>query len=161
MGSFQGLVSVQALSRKGNVMNPVEMSDITRALREIVWHFGPKGLDGECCANLSMAEFLALEKVAETPDCPVQEIGRQLGFTKSGATRVVNRLERKGYVQKIRSNQDGRICCVVITETGEEVLRSADVGYFNQLERVFSRMPKSTTRQMKDMLVTLSRTLKR
>ncbi|MFZ3045187.1 MAG: MarR family transcriptional regulator [Desulfatirhabdiaceae bacterium] len=142
-------------------MNSVEMTELTRAMREIVWHFGPKGLDGTCCANLSMPEFQALDKVAETPDCPVQDIGLQLGFTKSGATRVVNRLEKKGYVQKIKSNQDGRICCVVITETGEHVLRSADAGYFNKLERLFSMMPKNAIQQMKHMLVTLSRTLKR
>lgn len=142
-------------------MNSVEMADITRALREIVWHFGPKGLDGECCANLSMPEFLALEKVAETPDCPVQDIGRQLGFTKSGATRVVNRLEKKGYVRKIKSEQDGRFCCVAITGTGEEMLRSADAGYIQKLERMFSRMPEGNARKMKELLVTLSRTVKR
>ena len=72
------------------------ISELSRSLLEIVWHFGPKGLNGECCDNLTMPEFIALDKVSSTKDCPVQDIGISLGFTKSGATRVVNRLEKKG-----------------------------------------------------------------
>lgn len=47
-----------------------------------------------------MPEFIALDKIFNTKNCPVQDIGLALGFTKSGATRIVNRLEKKGYVQK-------------------------------------------------------------
>jgi DNA-binding MarR family transcriptional regulator len=39
---------------------------------------------------------------------PVQDVGLQLGFTKSGATRIVNRMEKKG-LQKIKSHADGVI----------------------------------------------------
>ena len=142
-------------------MGPVEINELSRAMRQIVWQFGPKGLDGECCENLSMPEFLALEKVAETRDCPVQDVGLQLGFTKSGATRIVNRMEKKGYVQKIKSHEDGRICCVVITESGEKVLRSAEETYSRKIEQLFSMMPKESSPQIKEMLVAMSRLLGR
>ena len=105
------------------------ISELSRSLLEIVWHFGPKGLNGECCDNLTMPEFIALDKVSSTKDCPVQDIGISLGFTKSGATRVVNRLEKKGYVKKIKSHDDARFCCVDITEKGELVLKSTDSRY--------------------------------
>lgn len=88
-----------------------------------------------------MPEFIALDKVFSTLDCPVQDVGRSLGFTKSGATRIVNRLERKGYVKKVRSHEDGRICCVKITETGKQVLKSADSRYLEQFHDLISRMP--------------------
>ncbi|MCK8603738.1 MarR family winged helix-turn-helix transcriptional regulator [Desulfoferrobacter suflitae] len=101
-------------------MNKTQMPELSRALIEIVWHFGPKGLDGQCCENLSLPEFLALDKVAGTKDCPVQEVGHALGFTKSGATRIVNRLEKKGYVEKVRSDEDARVCCVIVVHPVNE-----------------------------------------
>ena len=69
---------------------------VSRALIEIVWQFGAKGPDGECCEDLSMPEYLALEAAALNDDCAVQLIGNKIGFTKSGATRIVNRLGKKG-----------------------------------------------------------------
>lgn len=139
------------------MMTRNKASEISRALIEIVWHFGPRGLDGECCENLSMPEYLALEKVTESSDCAVQDIGVRLGFTKSGATRVVNRLVKKGYVQKIKSHEDGRVCCVLATEAGRKVLTSTHDRYSRQLEQLFSRMPEQLVPDMEELLKTLAR----
>ncbi|RJQ77511.1 MAG: MarR family transcriptional regulator [Desulfobacteraceae bacterium] len=117
-------------------------SEISRALMDIVWHFGPKGLNGECCENLSMPEFLALDKISNTKHCPVQDIGTALGFTKSGATRIVNRLEKKGYVEKKKSYDDARICCVVITQRGGEILDTANARYSEEYKKVIAQLPK-------------------
>lgn len=128
------------------------ISKLSRAVIEIAWYFGPKGLDGQCCENLSMPEFLALDNISSVRDCPVQEIGLVLGFTKSGATRIVNRLEQKGYVRKIKSCDDARVCCVVITTSGKNVLRMADRRYSEALKRMLSRMPKRDSSKVKSAL---------
>ncbi len=141
-------------------MNKRKISDLSRALIEIVRHFGPKGPNGECCENLSMPEFLALDKIANTEDCPVQNIGQLLGFTKSGATRIVNRLEKKGYVQKIKSFEDGRVCCVVITPQGENVLASTDERYSKEIEQLLSRMSDKNAPHMKALLKDMARALR-
>ena len=124
------------MKKRGNI------SEISRALIDIAWHFGPKGLNGECCSDLSMPEFLALDKIATTEHCPVQDIGLALGFTKSGATRIVNRLEKKGYVQKKKSYDDGRICCVEITQPGKKILDAAENRYSEEFEKLLARLPK-------------------
>ena len=141
-------------------MNKRKISDLSRALIEIVRHFGPKGLNGECCENLSMPEFLALDKIANTEDCPVQNIGQLLGFTKSGATRIVNRLEKNGYVQKIKSFEDGRVCCVAITLQGENVLASTDERYSKEIEQLLSRMSDKNAPLMKALLKDMARALR-
>lgn len=115
-------------------------SELSSTLATIAWHFGPKGLNGECCEDLSMPEFIALDKVSATPDCSVQAVGRRLGFSKSGATRVVNRLEKKGYIKKLRSAEDGRICCIAITDKGMQTLKSADIRYQQQFEEIVSKI---------------------
>lgn len=137
-----------------------DIDAVTRALRDIVWHFGPKGLSGECCGNLSMPEFRALEKIAGTADCPVQEVGRRLNFTRSGATRIVDRLERKGCVVKRRSSADGRICCLAITPRGRRILRTTDARYSAELQKLLARLPAASVSKVEDALKAVAAALR-
>lgn len=141
-------------------MKKSTISDISRSLIEIAWHFGPKGLNGGCCENLTMAEFIVLDKVSTTPHCAVQDVGYSLGFTKSGATRIVNRLEKKGYVKKIKSLEDSRVCCVEITESGESVLSSADSRYREQFHAIAAKMSEHSLADIVKMLSAMANALK-
>lgn len=141
--------------------NKDNISELSRSLIEIAWHFGPKGLNGECCENLSMPEFLALDKISRTENCAVQEIGRAIGFTKSGATRIVNRLADKGYVKKCISPEDARVCCVVITGEGENILKDADAGYRARFNRMLEKMPGENTRKTEELINSMAKALKR
>lgn len=141
--------------------NAQKSDDISRALIEIVWEFGPKGLDGECCADLSMPEYLALEAAALTVDCPVQHIGKTLGFTKSGATRIVNRLEKKSYIQKLRSSEDARICCVVPTDKGKRVLEDVSKHYVDKLKTVLRKTSDDQSDMIINAIVTMAKALRK
>jgi len=142
------------------IENTSETDQVSRALIEIVWQFGPKGLDGECCGDLTMPEYLALETAAVTVDCPVQHIGARIGFTKSGATRIVNRLERKGYVQKIRSSEDARICCVVPTEKGNQILANVSRRYADKLNSVLQNISEGQSEVIKNAILTMGKALR-
>lgn len=136
------------------------ISDICRSLIEIAWHFGPKDLNGECCENLTMPEFIALDKVSTTSHCAVQDVGYSLGFTKSGATRIVNRLEKKGYVQKVKSHEDARVCCVKITKSGERILSSVNSRYMEQFHAIATKMPEHSVSDTVKLLKTMATALK-
>jgi Transcriptional regulators len=136
------------------------ISDLSRSLIEIAWHFGPRGLNGECCENLTMPEFIALDRVATTPQCAVQEVGRALGFSKSGATRIVNRLEKKGYIQKVKSHTDGRICCLEMTSAGEQVLSATDERYRAQFSAIAARLPHYRVAEVTALLGAMATALK-
>lgn len=140
--------------------NSTKISELSRSLIEIAWHFGPKGLNGECCEDISMPEFIALDKISNTPDCPVQEIGQALGFTKSGATRIVNRLESKGYIRKMTSTEDARVCCLIITASGEKVIHDADARYKEKLEQLVSKMPESERSRAKKLLNSMAQAIR-
>jgi DNA-binding MarR family transcriptional regulator len=79
------------------------ISDIYNLLQELAWHFGDHGINGECCEDLSLCEFMALKVAYENNNISIQEIGSAINFTKSGATRIIDRLENKGYVKRERS----------------------------------------------------------
>lgn len=140
-------------------MSQSSLSETTRALIDIAWHFGASGSDGSCCDGLTIPEFLALEKVSTTPDCPVQCIGEELGFTKSGATRVVNRLEKKDLVSRVQSQEDGRVCCVHITSNGKKVLSSANERYTCEFKQIHAQMPAELKRSAADVVRALAKGL--
>lgn len=146
---------------KLNVIHSKNSIKLSRALIEIVWQFGPKGLDGQCCEDLSMPEYLALETSANTADCPVQQIGNQLGFTKSGATRIVNRLEKKGYITKNKSHEDARICCVVPTDKGKKVLEDVANYYVNRLSAVLDKVPAGQSDNIASALLAMAKVLRK
>ena len=150
---------VDSTERGGSIERAV-ISDLSRSLARIVWHFGPRGLHGECCEDLTMPEFIALDKVATTPGCPVQEVGYALGFTKSGATRVVDRLKSKGYVAKIRSEEDGRVCCVRVTETGLRALGSVEERYQEQFQALATKVPRYAASDLSSMITAMARAMK-
>ncbi len=137
------------------------ISKLSRSLIEVAWQFGPKGINGECCDDLSLPEFLALDKVSTATNCRVQDIGVFLGFTKSGATRIVNRLEKKGYVSRIKSLEDARVCCVSLTEMGEEVLRKADERYKKQFSELLNKMPTHSADSAEEVLTSMAEAFKK
>lgn len=136
------------------------ISELSRSLALLAWHFGPKGLNGECCGDLSMPEFIALDKVSSSRNCSVQEVGSWINFTKSGATKVVNRLEKKGCIQKLKSNEDGRVCCLVITEKGEDILREVDRQYAQQFEALKAKIPGMSVQEIEKVIDALGRGVK-
>jgi MarR family transcriptional regulator, organic hydroperoxide resistance regulator len=109
-------------------------------LHEIAWQFGPRGINGECCGDLSMPEFRALKKASATENCSVRQIASALDFSKSGATRIVGRLEKKGYIRRRRSVEDRRVCCVSITPTGRTVLVRVIDEYRSKLGELMAEM---------------------
>ncbi len=123
------------------MMSKSVISEISRSLIGVAWHFGPNETNDECCGSLTMPEFIALDKISITHECAVQEVGTSLGFTKSGSTKIVNRLEKKGYIKKIKSEKDARYCCLEVSDIGRTILKHANKKYLNQFKNLLKKMP--------------------
>ena len=70
--------------------------------------------------ELSIAEFHTLECIGQGEDCrrAVGEIAEALGVTVPTVTVCVNKLVKKGYVTKTRSEKDARIAIIQLTPVG-------------------------------------------
>ncbi|MDH7601333.1 MAG: MarR family transcriptional regulator [Armatimonadota bacterium] len=109
-------------------------------LDEVIWRFGSQGSDGYCCEDISYVEYRTLKVLAKVGFLTMQQLGQQLGFTKSGATRVVDRLEAAGYVRRERSEYDHRVCCVTLTDAGRELLERVVEEYARKVEMSLERL---------------------
>lgn len=63
----------------------------------------------------------------------VSDISDYLKLPRPGVTRTVKEMEKKGYLSKYASNEDGRITYIAITEKGEELLERYDKNYYSRL----------------------------
>jgi len=124
-------------------------------IREIVWRFGAQGIKGECCGDLTAPEFRALRLVSVQDKCSMQYIARQLGFTKSGATRVVDRLEKRGLIRRMRSPDDRRVCCVELTSAGDSLVKRINQENERRLADILSRIDPSMQQVLQASLVSL------
>ena len=75
--------------------------------------------------KLSIAEFHTLECIGRGEDCQrtVGEIAESLGVTVPTVTVCVNKLVKKGYVTKTRSEKDARIAIIELTPDGRKMNR--------------------------------------
>ncbi len=95
-----------------------KIANIYDLIQELSWYFGNQGFSGKCCGNLSLVEFTALKHLSIKNIASVQEIGVSLNISKSGASKIIDRLEADGLVLREKSTVDGRVCCVAITKEG-------------------------------------------
>lgn len=131
--------------------------DIYKLIQELSWYFGNQGFNGKCCGDLSLVEFMAAKKVHEQENITIQEIGNALNITKSGASKIIDRLEYKGYVLRQQSSVDGRICCVAITDKGTEVIAKiveSYTDYVGELVKDFDPQAVDNVKNVLEMLMT-------
>ena len=126
--------------------------DIYNLIQEIAWHFGSHGFNGECCGDLTLVEFMALKKIYERDNITIQEVGNALSFTKSGASKIIDRIETKGYVSRVTSPIDGRVCCVKVTEKGTGVITSIVEKYSTYVDNMLKELDSDTVKNIKSSL---------
>lgn len=136
-----------------------QIPDIYEALQQITWIFGDHGINGECCGDLSLVEFMGLKKACGSGEVSVHKIGAALNFTKSGATRITDRLENKGYVARRRSREDGRVCCLEVTPKGENAVAAATKRYTGYLEKKLAGLDRPKLDKISGALKMLSAAL--
>lgn len=131
------------------------ISDIYNLIQELSWYFGNQGFDGECCGDLSLVEYMAVKKVFSAEEITIQEIGDALNVTKSGASKIIDRVESEGYVLRKRSPVDGRVCCVAITDKGVEVIKRIEEQYTDYVGKMLNDYETDTVADIKRTMETL------
>jgi len=134
---------------------------LAEAVSDVVWALGARGLDGVCCAELSLVEFHALRRLQRAGFLSVQDLGADAGLTKSGATRLVDRLADRGFLQRERSADDGRVCCVRATGAGEAALAAAREALTARLDTALAGLDEDERHQLLAVLPRLAAAVRR
>lgn len=123
---------------------------------------------GELTARLSAVhashglagnEFDALIRLARSPGCRLRlsDLAAQTGLSTSGITRIVDRLERRGLLERASRPGDRRICLAVLTRHGQDTVL-ADIPEL--LDAVDASLIGPLTRRQLDALLDALRALR-
>jgi DNA-binding MarR family transcriptional regulator len=102
-----------------------------------------KALDAELLAEhqLPLTSYEVLINLRAAPDRRrrMAELADGVLLSRSGTTRLVDRLERDGLLERDTCTSDGRGCFAVLTDKGEELLMRARATHLDGIRERFLR----------------------
>jgi len=91
-------------------------------------------------AGISTRWYGVLIHLEESPQgVPMNELAERILLSKSGFTRVVDRMEEAGLVRRVRPEHDRRTILVVLTDKGAETMEHARRYHRAGIEEHFAR----------------------
>lgn len=136
------------------------ISEIYSLTQDLSWYFGNQGFDDKCCEDLSLVEYMALKQVCIKNGITIQEIGSVLNITKSGVSKVIDRLEEKKYALRVQSSKDGRVCCVKPTEKGLNALNKITDRYSEYMLEVLDSIEQDSLVKIRDVMELLCKAIR-
>ncbi len=89
--------------------------------------------------GMSSVTFEALLRLGRSPDrqMSMSELGEQMVLTSGGITRLVDRLEAEGYVNRLPCPSDRRVHWAHLTDAGLALVEDATVTHLDDLQAHF------------------------
>ena len=102
--------------------------------------------------KLSKTELFALLYLTRKEQTTMSELADTIGVPMSTATGLVDRLVRKSYVQRVRSEEDRRIVMLALTEKGERLVDE----FKDIMSRYMSRIMEGLTKEEQQQLMAIA-----
>ena len=94
----------------------------------------------EQAAGIPQRWYDVLVHLEESPQgIPMNELADRILYSKSGFTRVVDRMEEAGLVRRVRPEKDRRTILILLTDNGTETLLNARRHHRDGIQRHFSQ----------------------
>ena len=98
------------------------------------------GTELEHQAGLPLRWYDVLVQLEESPQgIPMSELAGRILHSKSGFTRVVDKMEQAGLVRRVRPEHDRRTILIVLTDKGTTTMQRARRYHRDGIERHFSQ----------------------
>ena len=136
------------------------MADLRQLFNDIIrfetelWNAVDARLKSEF--NLPLTHFEPMSVIDRLPGCRVYDIGRELGITTGGVSKLVDRIEASGYCRRLQNPADRRSSLLELTPEGERLLAAAGAVLDEELQRrLGAAVPERTLRQFASTLARL------
>ena len=90
--------------------------------------------------GLTGPQLLVMQDIGKEPGIIVRQIADNINLSPATVTSILDRLETKGLVQRIRSTQDKRRVGVFLTEQGQIILKDAPLPFQEHFTNRFSQL---------------------
>ena len=97
-------------------------------------------LRGSQFKDISIKEMHTIDVIGKYPGVTPSHVSKELMVTLGTVTTSLNNLERKGYIERIRSDQDRRVVYLHLTKKGRLVHRLHKRFHKAMIERIIQGM---------------------
>ncbi len=104
--------------------------------------------------GVNPTEFAVLELLYHKGEQPIQHIGKKILLASSSITYVVDKLEGKGFVERIACPNDRRVTYASITEAGKRFIEGAFPQHEKKIEEIFAPL---SDEELNTMIVLLKK----
>jgi DNA-binding MarR family transcriptional regulator len=106
--------------------------------------------------GLTLSQYGLLEVLADRHSARVQELAAHAGITPSTATRILDALQRRGVVERTRSDDDRRAVAVNLTELGRQLVHAEQEWLRGRQRTFFAALPDPEQALAPDLLFRLA-----
>ena len=105
---------------------------------------GPAASPARWCDVLFIQYLDVIQRLeAKGVRARVSDLSDALNLPRPGVTRTVKEMERKGYLQKQVSAEDGRVTYLLLTDAGRLLSKKYDSDYFQSLAPCLDDIPEA------------------
>ena len=93
-------------------------------------------------SGLTMPQLLILQAIEKFGGTGVSTIAREVNLSQATVTTILDRLEKRGLIQRLRSGQDKRRVNVLLTEEGRNMTRHSPTPLQEHFIERFQELPE-------------------
>lgn len=129
-----------------------DAAELHRVLLELKRVYQFRDRDRICCHDISVTQSWALEALIRQGALTLNELAGELYLEKSTASRVVDALERKGYVRRSRHPDDGRAVALTVTAAGRRLYSRIEADLLHHERRLLAEFDPEVRRSMVQLI---------
>lgn len=127
------------------------------ALQDLIRVYQFRDRDRICCHDLSVTQCYALDALVRRGGITVNELSADLYLDKSTASRVVDALERKGYLRRNSHPDDRRAVQLDVTRSGKNLFARIRRDIVAHEKSLIAEFDPKTRRTMTKLITQLAR----
>ena len=93
-------------------------------------------------SSLTFPNLIILDLLVEKGPCKMSELAKNLNFTMSAVTVIVDKMIELGLVRRERSSKDRRVVNIIILNKGKEIARRLKEGRQGLANQLFSGLTR-------------------
>ncbi|QQD84320.1 MULTISPECIES: MarR family winged helix-turn-helix transcriptional regulator [Jeotgalicoccus] len=106
--------------------------------------------------GLNISEFAVMELLYNKGPQPINRIQERILIANSSTTYVLDKLQEKGYIVRLRDEHDKRSMKVELTEQGQALIGDIFPSHANLLSSLFDELSDEELSQFRNMLKKIS-----
>ncbi len=111
-----------------------------------------RSLDNRLTHGLTITEVHTIVAVGLHERSPMNVVAARLGVTLATLTTAINKLVKKGFVERTRAEDDRRVVLVSLTKKGRQVLRAHNLFHHQMIDEALADLSEEEERVFAEAL---------